>query len=69
MNAQWYFGTCPRCRCDVRALSQHSTAVWCHSCGWARNRYIDPHTGRPPAVDGLLGVPVPAGADPEKGER
>jgi hypothetical protein len=55
MSGFWYRGACPVCGKSGRWLSQHSTAVWCHSCGWARNRFPDPATGRPVAKWGLLG--------------
>lgn len=36
---------CPTCH-DAH-LQFHALTVWCLRCGWARNRYPDPATGRP----------------------
>lgn len=53
----WYKGTCPNCAPRPGDLQQHGQSVWCMSCGWARNRFNDPATGKPTAKWGLLGNP------------
>ena len=37
--------TCPFCG-DTNVQS-HSLTAWCLRCGWAKNTYPDPATGRP----------------------
>jgi hypothetical protein len=54
----WYHGDCPNCHRENQTLQQHSLSVWCLSCGWGRNRFLDPGTGRPIARWGLLGDPA-----------
>lgn len=54
MTERWYRGGCPNC---AGAVQQNSKSVWCLGCGWARNRLVDPATGRPPARWGMLGRP------------